>query len=334
MEESSRDSYQKLGDPGDEENNNTEKKCNKTLIFIIAGVIVLVVAGVVLAIIFLSSSSSPSPSPSPEITCPDGQYLPSDDDSMCYNCTSNCKQCYGTKNESHCTACFDGYSLDGDICRDFFSFKGEYTTNGIEKVNFFNFCQLRWIKWTIYSIIQIISIKYRTVYEGFIDNVENMTIDGNPVDPVSSYEFNTTGNHTVYFNLRSDNIVSDLSFLFSGIPQLNAMVFSEDFDSTNVTNISSMFYDCNNLTSVDLGHFITTNVEDMNDLFFSCNELNYVDISKFSTNISKVTLFDKNLPENGSISLTTEFHEKIEGQFPNTWKVNHTDDDIYDLLEN
>ena len=302
MEESSRDSYQKLGDPGDEENNNTEKKCNKKLIFIIAGVIVLVVAGVVVTIILLWNSDKS------DIKCSDGEYLPSDDNSKCYKCSPNCKQCYGTKKESQCTACFDGYSLDGDICRDFFSFKGEYTTQGIEKVKFF--------------------------YEGFIDNVENMTIDGNPVDPVSSYEFNTTGNHTVYFNLRSDNMVSDLSFLFSGIPQLNAMVFSEDFDSTNVTNISSMFYDCKTLTSVDLRHFITTNVEDMNDLFFSCNELNYVDISKFSTNISKVTLFDKNLPGNGSISLTTEFHEKIEGQFPDTWIVNHTDDDIYDLLEN
>ena len=243
MEESSRDSYQKLGDPGEEENNNTEKKCNKKLIIIIGVVLALVVAGVVVTIILLSSSSpSPSPSPSPGITCPDGQYLPSDDQTMCYNCTSNCKQCTGTKNESQCTACYDGYSLDGDICEGLFSIKGVYTTQtNYEKVTFFN-------------------------DDDFINNVENMTIDGNEIDPPAAfYQFDNPGNHKVYFNLKSDNMISELNSLFSGRYQLSSIVFSEDFDSTNVTTINSMFYDCNSLTSVDLGHFITTNVEDMKE---------------------------------------------------------------------
>jgi surface protein len=306
MEESSRDSYQKLGDPGEEENNNTEKKCNKKLIIIIGVVLALVVAGVVVTIILLSSSS---PSPSPEKKCPDGQYLPSDDKSECYNCTSNCKQCTGTKTESQCTACYDGYSLDGDICVGLFSFKGEYTTQAnLEKVYFFN--------------------------DAFTGNIENMTIDGIETDPASYHEFDKPGNHKVYFNLKSDNMISKLNSLFSGRSQLSSIVFSEDFDSTNVTTINSMFYDCNSLTSVDLRHFITTNVDDMNDLFFSCHELNYVDISKFSTNIDNVTLFDKILPVNGSISLTKDFHEKIKGQFPDSWIVNETENDIYDLLEN
>lgn len=301
MEESSRDSYQKLGDPGDEENNNADKKVSKKCIIIIVVSIILVVLAVIGLIIYFVLSHTPD--------CPEGQYLPSDDDSKCYDCSSNCKKCEGTKTKSHCTVCKDGYSLDGDVCVNLFSFKGEYTTEtDLETISLFN--------------------------NAFIDNVEKMTVDGNSTDPASSYEFSKKGNHTVYFNLRSNNTVSDLSFLFSGIPQLNAMVFSEDFDSTNVTNINSMFYDCNNLTSVDLRHFITTNVEDMNDLFFSCNELNYVDISEFSTNISEVILFDGNLPENGSIILTTDFYEKIEGQFPGTWTVKNPDNDIYDLLEN
>ena len=308
MEESSRDSYQKLGDTGEEENNNTDKKCNKKLIIIIAVVLGLVVAGVVVTIVLLSSSS-PSPSPSPGITCPDGQYLPSDDQTMCYNCTSNCKQCTGTKNESQCTACYDGYSLDGDICEGLFSIKGEYTTQtDLETVTFFNI-------------------------HDFIDNVENMTIDGNELDqPVPSYEFSKAGNHKVYFNLKSDIDVSDLSSLFSG-SKLNAVVFSEDFDSTNVTKIDSMFSDSELLTSVDLGHFITTNVVDMTNLFAYCVKLNYVDISKFSAN-DNVTLFEGELPVNGSIKLTKDFHEKIKGQFPDSWIVNETDNDIYDLLEN
>ena len=179
MEESSRDSYQKLGDPGDEENNNTEKKCNKKLIIIIFVVLGLVVAGVVVAIVLLMNKSS-------EKTCPDGQYLPSDDDSKCYDCSANCKKCTGTKSESKCTTCKDGYSLDVDICVGLFSFKGEYTTTSDKQtVQFFN------------------DVK-------FIDNVKNMTIDGNEIDtPVSSYEFEKSGNHKVYFNLKSDNMISE-----------------------------------------------------------------------------------------------------------------------------
>ena len=299
MEESSRDSYQKLGDPGEEENNNTEKKCNKKCIFIIVGVLGLVVAGVVVAIILLWNRG---------ITCSDGQYLPSDDDSKCYDCSANCKQCTGTKSESKCTACKDGYTLDDDICVDF-SFKGEYTTT------------------TEHQKIQLIN-------DNYTDNIEKMTIDGNQTDPVSSYEFNTTGNHKVYFKLKSDKI-DNLSYLFSSLSGLNAVVFNKDFDSTNVNNIEAMFYSSNSLTSVDLGHFTTTNVMDMNDLFSSCNELNYVDITNFSTNMSNVTLFEGKYPENGTIILSSDFYEKIKDEIPPNWVVvNKTDIDIYDLLEN
>ena len=301
MEESSRDSYQKLGDPGEEENNNTEKKCNKKLIIIISVVLGLVVAGVVVAIILLLNR---------EKTCPDGQYLPSDDDSKCYDCSANCKKCTGTKSESKCTTCKDGYSLDVDICVGLFSFKGEYTTTSDKQsVQFFNDVT-------------------------FIDNVKNMTIDGNEIDtPVSSYVFEKSGNHKVYFNLKSDNL-DNLSSLFLNNTDLNAAVFSEDFDSTNVTNIDSMFCGCNSLTSVNLEHFITTNVDSMNEMFYGCGQLDYVDISKFSTNISEVYLFDKNYPSNGSITLTREFYDRINGQFPDTWTVHYSDSDIYDLLEN
>ena len=69
-------------------------------------------------------------------------------------------------------------------------------------------------------------------------------------------------------------------------------------------------------------------------MFSTCVELVYVDISKFSTNISEVHLFDGDLPLNGSISVTREFYDKIEGQFPSSWTVNYSDIDIYDLLEN
>ena len=303
MEENSRESYQKLDDPGELENNNTEKKVNKKCVFITVGIIILIVVGTVVAVVLYSLTSSPS--------CSEGTYLPSDDDSECYDCSPNCKECKGTKSQSHCTACYDGYSLDDDICVSSFSIKGEYTTTTEgERIYFFN-------------------------NQDFIDNVENMTIDGDQINPpIVYYVFNTTGNHKVYFKIKSSIKVNDLSSLFSESDELNAVVFSKDFDSTYVTNMNSMFAGCFSLTSVNLGNFITTNVIDMDNMFSTCVELVYVDISKFSTNISDVYLFDGDLPANGSISVTTEFYDKIKEQIPSSWTVNCSDIDIYDLLEN
>ena len=60
-----------------------------------------------------------------------------------------------------------------------------------------------------------------------------MTIDGDQTEPpVSSYEFNKPGNDKLYFNLKNDINVNDLSNLFQNNAELNPVVFSEDFDST------------------------------------------------------------------------------------------------------
>ena len=51
-----------------------------------------------------------------------------------------------------------------------------------------------------------------------------------------------------------------------------------------LTNIASMFQDCNNLTSLDLGNFNTINITDINDLFRNCYNLTNVNLSSFNTN--------------------------------------------------
>lgn len=54
--------------------------------------------------------------------------------------------------------------------------------------------------------------------------------------------------------------------------------------SLKLTNIGSMFQDCNNLTSLDLGNFNTINITDINDLFRNCLNLTNVNLSSFNTN--------------------------------------------------
>ena len=58
-------------------------------------------------------------------------------------------------------------------------------------------------------------------------------------------------------------------------------------NTSNVTNMSNMFYFCCSLKSLDVSHFDTSNVTDMNHMFYYCTSLESLDISGFDFN--KVT---------------------------------------------
>ena len=57
----------------------------------------------------------------------------------------------------------------------------------------------------------------------------------------------------------------------------------EYLNTTNVTNMSSMFYWCSDLKTLDLSHFNTQNVTDMSYMFYFCYELTTLDVSNFDT---------------------------------------------------
>ena len=59
--------------------------------------------------------------------------------------------------------------------------------------------------------------------------------------------------------------------------------FNNNFNTSNVTNMSRMFYGCRSLTSLDLSSFNTSNVTDMSDMFNSCYSLTSLDLSSFNT---------------------------------------------------
>ena len=58
-------------------------------------------------------------------------------------------------------------------------------------------------------------------------------------------------------------------------------------NTSNVTNMNSMFTNCSGLTSLDLRNFNTSNVTDMDSVFKGCKGLKSLDVSSFDT--SKVT---------------------------------------------
>ena len=74
----------------------------------------------------------------------------------------------------------------------------------------------------------------------------------------------------------------DSSMLFYGFYYLTDMDLS-GFDTSNVTNMGSMFRSCSGLTNLDLSGFDTSNVTDMSYMFFGCLNLTTLDLSSFNT---------------------------------------------------
>lgn len=87
-------------------------------------------------------------------------------------------------------------------------------------------------------------------------------------------------NGAVIANTYSNDLFQD----FTNVTSIN---FGNNFDTSKVTNMSSMFYGCENLATLDISHFDTSKVTSMFGMFDGCKKLVDLDVSRFNT--SKVT---------------------------------------------
>ena len=79
---------------------------------------------------------------------------------------------------------------------------------------------------------------------------------------------------------------TNMSGLFYNCNSLNNLNLS-NFDTSNITNMFAMFYNCNTLEKLDLSNFDTSNVTSMQTMFYNCSSLEKLDLRNFNT--SKVT---------------------------------------------
>ena len=116
------------------------------------------------------------------------------------------------------------------------------------------------------------------------NSIETLDLSNFDFSNMSSGDYNGIGS-LVYdcMNLKTIIFPSTVSFKNTGI------------------NLSSMFFRCSSLTSLDLSGFNTTNVNKMNHLFYGCSSLTSLDLSNFNT--SKVTNMGSMF--NGCSSLTS-----------------------------
>ena len=65
--------------------------------------------------------------------------------------------------------------------------------------------------------------------------------------------------------------------------ELGSLISVEYLNTSNVTDMSYMFYNCTNLTSIDASNWDTSKVTDMCDMFFECHSLESLDLSNWDT---------------------------------------------------
>ena len=124
-------------------------------------------------------------------------------------------------------------------------------------------------------------------------------------------------------------VIGTASYMFAFLKNLTEIEGLNQVDTSEVTNMYSMFSYCNNLTSLDLSSFNTAKVTDMTWMFDSCYSLTSLDLSNFNT--SEVTnmygMFDScdSLEHLDLSSFNTKKVTNMSMMFANSYKLSSID---------
>ena len=91
----------------------------------------------------------------------------------------------------------------------------------------------------------------------------------------------------VHYDYVDTSLVAYCDNAFYGMSKLTTITGLENWDTSNMTSMSYMFYYCPSITKLNVSNFDTSKVTDMREMFESCNSLTSLDVSHFDT--SKVT---------------------------------------------
>ena len=102
------------------------------------------------------------------------------------------------------------------------------------------------------------------------------------------YNLYIVSNYEIFAPSNCENIFSFYeSGGFGTISNLTKINFNNNFNTTKVTNMKSMFESCLSLIDLDLSSFNISNVTNMYNMFYYCSSLTSLDLSSFNT--AKVT---------------------------------------------
>ena len=99
----------------------------------------------------------------------------------------------------------------------------------------------------------------------------------------SNPPWNNNKQKLVSFNIQTSISPQYCRTWFMFCPSLTNIQGLSNLDTSNVTNMNSMFNGCQSLTSIDVSGFDTSNVISMNQMFYNCSSLTTLDLSDFDT---------------------------------------------------
>ena len=115
--------------------------------------------------------------------------------------------------------------------------------------------------------------------------------------------------------------VNNMSFLFYNCFNLSSINLST-FNTSNVIRMEYMFYSCLKLTSIDLSNFNTDKLVSIAKMFYDCNSLQFLDFSSFrGGTVNYYDLFHINSNISCIIIINESLDEDIEDEIPTNWIV-------------
>ena len=107
--------------------------------------------------------------------------------------------------------------------------------------------------------------------------------------------YNLSGFYPGWYNIRTSitKVVFDSSFAgarptsganwFNEMTNLQSITGMEYLNTSSMTDMNGMFYQCSGLTTLDVSYFDTANSTDMGGMFYGCSNVGSLDLSHFNT---------------------------------------------------
>ena len=147
------------------------------------------------------------------------------------------------------------------------------------------------------SKIQQMNVQGKNLFEyGFDNTISWETLEWNKSN--NSYTYNTKGKLYISYNNKYTYLTNSPASIatkpyqleFNNINTYYGTSYTctykldlSDLDTSNITNMESMFSQCTVLTDVNVADWDTSKVTDMDWMFLWCNSLNNLDVSRWNT---------------------------------------------------
>lgn len=124
----------------------------------------------------------------------------------------------------------------------------------------------------------------------------------------------------------ADLQMKDMNSFFSGFTRMKSIKGIEYLNTSQVTDMAFMFFDCSNLTNLDLSGFNTDNVTNMGWMFGGCSSLKTLDLTGFNTeNVTRMTTMFGDCSKLSSVYVSELWNmsnvETSDYMFSNCYKI-------------